>query len=187
APCRGRPLHRHVRRQAALHRDRQNLRASRQGRALDQGRQHHAFRSPRHQGAAMMEAQARPRMGEIVVLSRADLAVLMRFGDYVEAVADAFRLHAEGRAVLPPAMEIRGQDGAFHVKGARLGDYVAVKTNSNFPDNRKRGLPTIQGGILLFDAGGTLLAVTDSIEITIKRTGAATAVAARYLARPDAR
>ena len=126
-------------------------------------------------------------MNAIIVLSRADLAALMRFGDYVEAVADAFRLHAEGRAVLPPAMEIRAEGGAFHVKGARLGDYVAVKTNSNFPDNRKSGLPTIQGGILLFDAGGALLAVTDSIEITVKRTGAATAVAACYLARPDAR
>jgi alanine dehydrogenase len=135
----------------------------------------------------MMDAQGKPRTGEITVLSRADLAALMQFGDYVEAVADAFRQHAEGRAVLPPAMEIRADGGAFHVKGARLGDYVAVKTNSNFPDNRQRGLPTIQGGILLFDAGGTLLALIDSIEITIKRTGAATAVAARYLARSDSR
>jgi len=135
-----------------------------------------------------MEARTHSRtMGDITILSRADVAALMQFGDYVEAVAGAFRQHAQGRAVLPPAMEIGADGGAFHMKGARLGDYVAVKTNSNFPDNRKRGLPTIQGAILLFDAGGTLLALIDSIEITIKRTGAATAVAARYLARPDSR
>src|SRR5438270_3125473 len=135
----------------------------------------------------MLAAQARPLAvaNQITVLSRADVAALMTFGDYVDAVADAFRLHAQGRAVLPSAMEIRADDGAFHVKGARLGDYVAVKTNSNFPDNPRRGLPTIQGAILLFDAGGALLALMDSIEITIKRTGAATAVAARYLARPE--
>jgi len=126
-------------------------------------------------------------MSEITILRRADVAALIPFGDYVEAVADAFRLHTEGRSVLPPAMEIRAEGGAFHVKGARLGDYVAIKTNSNFPDNRKHGLPTIQGAILLFDAGGMLLALIDSIEITIKRTGAATTVAARYLARPDSR
>ena len=56
-----------------------------------------------------------------------------------------------------------------------------------FPDNRARhGLPTIQGAILLFDAStGSPVALLDSIEITFKRTGAATAVAARYLARPD--
>src|SRR5215212_1241528 len=137
----------------------------------------------------MTDAETRPLavMNEITVLSRADVAALMQFGDYVDAVAEAFRLHTEGRAVLPPAMEIRADGGAFHVKGARLGDHVAVKTNSNFPDNRRRGLPTIQGAILLFDAGGALLALIDSIEITIKRTGAATAVAARYLARPDSR
>src|SRR2546421_8183049 len=137
----------------------------------------------------MMSAQTRPltATGDIMVLSRTDVGALMQFGDYVDAVADAFRLHTEGRAVLPPAMEIRADAGAFHVKGARLGDYVAVKTNSNFTDNRRRGLPTIQGAILLFDAGGILLALIDSIEITIKRTGAATAVAARYLARPDSR
>jgi alanine dehydrogenase len=66
---------------------------------------------------------------------------------------------------------------------------VAIKTNANFPDNRaKHGLPTIQGALLLFDAGnGAPLALIDSIEITIKRTGAATAVAAQYLARSDAR
>jgi alanine dehydrogenase len=137
----------------------------------------------------MMDAGTQPRttVNDVTVLSRADLAALMRFGDYVEAVADAFRLHTQGHAVLPPAMEIRAEGGAFHVKGARLGDYVAVKTNSNFPENPKRLLPTIQGAILLFEAGGALLALIDSIEITIKRTGAATAVAARYLARPDSR
>jgi ornithine cyclodeaminase/alanine dehydrogenase-like protein (mu-crystallin family) len=64
-----------------------------------------------------------------------------------------------------------------------------VKVNSNFPDNRARyGLPTIQGAVLLADASnGRPLALLDSLEITLQRTGAATAVAARHLARPDAR
>jgi ornithine cyclodeaminase/alanine dehydrogenase len=52
----------------------------------------------------------------------------------------------------------------------------------------KFGLPNIMGTIVLFDAEkGTLLAIVDSIEPTIKRTGAGTAVAAKYLARPDSR
>src|SRR5947209_8836942 len=184
---RGGSLHHLVQWQATVHRNGQDARQRRQGRALDQVRQHHALRSPRHQGAAMMDARTQPRttVNDVTILSRADLSALMRFGDYVDAVADAFRLHAQGRAVLPPAMEIRADGGAFNVKGARLGDYVAVKTNSNFPENPKRGRPTIQGAILLFESGGALLALIDSIEITIKRTGAATAVAARYLARPD--
>jgi alanine dehydrogenase len=67
--------------------------------------------------------------------------------------------------------------------------YFAAKTNANFPGNRERfGLPTIQGIVLLFDAeNGVPLAVLDSIQITILRTGAATAVAAKRLARNDSR
>src|SRR5262249_21728990 len=61
--------------------------------------------------------------------------------------------------------------------------------NANFPQNIQRTrLPMIQGVIVLCDAkNGYPLAVMDSIEITIQRTGAATAVAAKYLARADSR
>jgi ornithine cyclodeaminase/alanine dehydrogenase-like protein (mu-crystallin family) len=63
-----------------------------------------------------------------------------------------------------------------------------VKTNANFPNNPAQGLPTIQGVLFLADADvGTPLAILDSMEITTLRTGAATAVAAKYLAREDVR
>lgn len=125
----------------------------------------------------------------LVVLSRHDLTALMPFGEYVEAVSDAFRMHAEGRSTLPSPMHIPADGGGFHVKAGSLPigpGYTAIKINSNFPSNRAtHGLPTIQGAILLFDTStGSPVALLDSIEITIKRTGAATAVAARYLARP---
>jgi alanine dehydrogenase len=131
-------------------------------------------------------------MSALLVLSRRDLQATMRFGDYVEAVAEAFHRHAEGRSSAPGPLHIPAEDGGFHVKAARLSlgaDYVAVKVNGNFPRNRARhGLPTIQGAVLLCDgANGTPLALLDSIEITLQRTGAATAVAARHLARLEAR
>jgi ornithine cyclodeaminase/alanine dehydrogenase-like protein (mu-crystallin family) len=102
-----------------------------------------------------------------------------------------FRRYAEGQAELSDVVHLNGQDGAFHIKAAGLGApqaRVAVKVNANFVHNPTRfGLPTIQGAILLCDARtGGLLAIMDSIEITINRTGAATALAARCLARPDA-
>ena len=66
-------------------------------------------------------------------------------------------------------------------------NYIVAKLNTNFPQNHTSfGLPTIQGVIVLYDAeNGRALAVLDSIEITIKRTAAATAVAAKYLARTN--
>lgn len=112
----------------------------------------------------------------------------MRPPDYLEAVETGFRAGAEGKAAAPPPMALAGEGGAFHAKGAslRLGRLrVALKLNGNFPDNAD-GLPTIQGALLLCDGGnGALLAVMDSIGVTLGRTAAATALAARFLARPD--
>ena len=66
--------------------------------------------------------------------------------------------------------------------------YAGVKCNGALWQNRERRLPYVHGGILLFDGEtGVPLAFVDSVEITIQRTAAATAVAARYLARRDSR
>ena len=110
---------------------------------------------------------------------------------YLAASEAAFRSYANGDASVPMPMHIPVQHGGFHVKGALVildRAYVAVKLNGNFPGNPQRnGLPTIQGAVLLCDAtDGALLAVIDSIEITSRRTAAASALAARYLAREDA-
>jgi alanine dehydrogenase len=127
---------------------------------------------------------------EFLILSQRDLREVMRFADYVEAVAEGFQLLAERRCESPVPTEIPVLHGTFHIKAGSLprgAGYVAVKINGNFPGNRARhGLPTIQGAVFLADASnGRPLALLDSTEITLQRTGAATAVAARYLARPD--
>jgi ornithine cyclodeaminase/alanine dehydrogenase-like protein (mu-crystallin family) len=127
-----------------------------------------------------------------VVLSRSDVVELLDLHDCVEAVEQAFRLHASGRTFGPGVLGIHATEGSFHIKAAGLTgdrDYFAAKTNANFPQNPRRfGLPTIQGAVLLADAStGELLAVMDSASVTALRTGAATAVAAKFLARPDAR
>jgi ornithine cyclodeaminase/alanine dehydrogenase-like protein (mu-crystallin family) len=87
-------------------------------------------------------------------------------------------------------MHIAVAEGGFHAKGALVvldRSYAGVKLNGNFPGNPQRnGLPTIQGVMLLCDgADGSLLAIIDSIEITLQRTAAASALAARHLARAD--
>ncbi len=130
------------------------------------------------------------RKGPTLLLSGRDVARLMDQRAWREAVALGFRAAAEGRAASPMPMAIEAANGAFHAKGARLAldrPYVAVKLNGNFPANpAERGLPTIQGAILLCDGeSGELLAIMDSIEVTLRRTAAASALAATFLARPD--
>lgn len=128
-----------------------------------------------------------------LILSSSDIGELMNLSDYRDAVENAFSLLASGRITGAGILDIPAKDGMFHVKGSGMpiGNdlYVAVKVNGNFPDNQRRfGLPTIQGAILLCDGiRGYPLALMDSTEITIHRTGAATALAARHLARRNAK
>ncbi len=127
---------------------------------------------------------------DTLILTRADVSRLMTQQDWIEAVETGFRAAAAGEAASPPPMEIGGIGGAFHAKGASLQatrPYVALKLNGNFPGNPSTsGLPTIQGAILLCDGeSGSLLAIMDSIEVTLRRTAATTALAARFLARPE--
>lgn len=129
--------------------------------------------------------------GELIVLDRQTVSSLMEPGEYVSVVEGAFRAHAEGRCLSPGGSHTDAPEGEFHVKTGGFLDPVprfAVKANGGFFANEERlGLPNIQGAILLFDArNGRPLALLDSIEITIRRTAAATAVAARALARGDA-
>ena len=117
---------------------------------------------------------------ETLILTRADIARLMRPADWLGAVETGFQAAVDERAESPPPMAIEGSGGTFHAKGAGMQldrHYVALKLNGNFPDNpRTTGLPTIQGAILLCDGEtGSVLAVMDSIEVTLRRTAAATA------------
>jgi ornithine cyclodeaminase/alanine dehydrogenase-like protein (mu-crystallin family) len=119
-----------------------------------------------------------------LVLTAADVAELLTFDDCIDAVERAFRAHGEEKLHPPGVVSAHVDRGAFHTKTASFGGYFAAKTNANFPSNAP--LPTIQGVVILFDeSNGSPLAVMDSIEITARRTAAATAVAAKYLARPQ--
>jgi len=127
-----------------------------------------------------------------LVLSRTDVFDLLSLPECIDAVERAFGLHAEGRTLGPGVLSVHASGGGFHIKAAMLevpAPYFAAKLNGNFSRNSERfAMPAIQGLIMLADArNGYPLAVMDSIEITILRTGAATAVAAKYLARPESK
>ncbi len=128
----------------------------------------------------------------MLLLSRSEIASLMDFPAYVQVVEEAFRVHAEGGSLEPALAHVNADDGEFHIKAGGLRgtpSYFAVKVNGGFFRNRERfGMPNIQGLIVLSRAdNGLPLAAMDSIEITVRRTGAAAAVAAKYLARPGSR
>jgi ornithine cyclodeaminase/alanine dehydrogenase len=127
-----------------------------------------------------------------LLLSRKDIASLVTLDDCIDAVESAFRDHAQGKSLGTGILHMDAPDGEFHIKAGGLHEpslYFALKANAGFFNNAERfGLPNIQGLILVYSAeNGYPLAVLDSLGITGKRTGAATAVAAKYLARPDSK
>jgi alanine dehydrogenase len=125
-----------------------------------------------------------------LLLRRSDIEGLLSPRDCMAAVENVFRLQGQGKIPAPGILGVKAPDGGLHVKAGLLpGDrnYLVAKLNANFPGNNAHfGLPTIQGLIAVFDAeNGVPLAILDSIDITLKRTAAASAVAAKYLARKD--
>jgi alanine dehydrogenase len=122
------------------------------------------------------------------ILTHSDVAALLTIDDCIAAVESVFRDYGEGRVAPPQSLGIHAANGTFHVKAA-VADVFAAKINANFPGNpRDHVLPTIQGLIIVMDIErGTPLGILDSTLITTLRTAAASAVAAKYLARKHAR
>ena len=125
-----------------------------------------------------------------LLLRRSDVEQLLSLRDCIDAVEEIFRLQGHGKVPAAAILGVKAPGGGLHVKAGLLPgqkDYIVAKLNTNFPNNRARsGLPTIQGVIVIYNAeNGCPLAILDSIDITIKRTAAASAVAAKHLAREN--
>jgi alanine dehydrogenase len=127
----------------------------------------------------------------VLVLSRAEVESLLDLDDLVEAVAGAMIDLSNGRASAPPriAAEVNGL-GLLGAMPAFLPSAGVLETKlvSVFPGNARLGIPTHQAAIVVFDGTtGTPVALMDGTAITERRTAAASALAARSLAREDAR
>ena len=128
---------------------------------------------------------------QLLYLSQADVeAVGVTMAQVIESLETAFREKGEGRVEMPPKPGIHpgGGDNFIHAMPAYIPalQSAGIKWVGGFPENAKRGLPYITGLLILNDVEtGLPLAVMDCVWITGKRTGAATAIAAKYLARPE--
>lgn len=130
--------------------------------------------------------------GEVLYLSCADVErVGLPTAEVIDAVEEAFREKGAGRTEMPPKPGIHTMPDAFihampaYIEGMRA---AGLKWVSGYPENKRRGLPYISGLIILNDPDtGIPMCVMDASWVTAKRTAAATAVAAKYLAVPEAR
>ncbi|HEV2053548.1 MAG TPA: ornithine cyclodeaminase, partial [Methylomirabilota bacterium] len=127
----------------------------------------------------------------MLVLTRADLERVLEPATVIIAVESAFREAAAGRApALPRAVLPMAKGGVFlgMISALPKAHALGAKLVSVVEGNRKRGLPTLHASYLLSDPEtGAPLAFMEAGFLTAIRTGAASAVAAKHLARSDSR
>lgn len=128
---------------------------------------------------------------KLLYLSKTDVAAVgLTMAEIIKSLEVTFHAKGEGRTEMPPKPAIHpgGGDNFMHAMPAYIPDLksAGVKWVSGFPENPKKNLPYISGLLILNDVEtGLPLSVMDCVWITAMRTGAATAVSARYLARPE--
>jgi ornithine cyclodeaminase len=123
------------------------------------------------------------------VVTATDIETVLDDASLIEALREAFR--GDCTAPLRHRHSVPTGDGgagAMLLKPAwRPGGPFVVKVVNIFPDNVRHGLPSVMGAVLLFDGDtGATLAAIDGGALTVRRTAAASALAADYLAREDA-
>jgi ornithine cyclodeaminase/alanine dehydrogenase-like protein (mu-crystallin family) len=129
---------------------------------------------------------------QILYLSQSDVTkVNLDMATVINLLESAFREKGIGKVEMPPKPGIHTLPDAFiHAMPAYIPSLhsAGIKWVSGYPDNQKRGLPYITGLLILNDdETGIPYAVMDCSWITAYRTGAASAVAAKYLARPESK
>ena len=129
---------------------------------------------------------------EILYLSRSDVeAVNLPMATIIKLLEEAFREKGHGKVEMPPKPGIHTMPDSFiHAMPAYIPSMrsAGIKWVSGYPANSRRGLPYISGLLILNDAEtGIPSAVMDCTWITAYRTGAATALSAKFLARPESR
>jgi len=128
---------------------------------------------------------------QLLYLSQADVvSVGVSMADIIDLLEIAFREKGEGRVEMPPKPGIHpgNEDNFIHAMPAYIPAMksAGLKWVSGFPENYKHNLPYITGLLILNDPEtGLPISVMDCVWITAMRTAAATAVAARRLARPN--
>src|ERR1700722_1137566 len=120
------------------------------------------------------------------ILSRGQIEKLLSIPDILEAIEQGFIAYSQGETEIPPVASLHFENppGDCHIKYgyAKKGKYYVVKIGSGFYGNPKKGLPSGNGLMLLFDkeTGSPLCLLQDEGYLTDIRTAAAGCIAAKY-------
>ena len=119
----------------------------------------------------------------MLLIQERDLRSRFTIGDFLDAAEEAFQIQAAGGFSLPDRLSYPQKNGIYNVMPCFTERYICNKLLTTYPINQERGLPTINGVVLLADAElGLPLAVIDGPYLTGIRTGAMGGISSKYLA-----
>jgi len=136
----------------------------------------------------MAEDSPSSGVSKTLLLGKRQVEELLDMDEVLEAVENAFRLKAQGKAIMPPKiyLELPEFNGDFRAMPAYIDGAAGMKWVSVYPDNQRYHLPAVMATIILCDPHTSYpLAIMDGTYITSMRTGAAGGIAVKYLARKD--
>jgi len=119
-----------------------------------------------------------------LLLDRKSVKTLMTMADVINVVEEAFKMCGEGKGKMPAKVYLSVEQGDFRAMPAALPGCAGMKWVNVHPRNPSLGLPSVMAVLIYNDPEtGYPLAIMDATEITAYRTGAAAAIASKYLAR----
>jgi alanine dehydrogenase len=123
-----------------------------------------------------------------MILDRKTVRSLLDMNEVIRNVEDAFRLWGQGKGSMPPKAYLTVDKGDFRAMPAALPGCAGMKWVNAHPNNRASNLPSVMAVIIFNDPEtGYPLAIMDATDITAFRTGAAAAIASKYLARKNSK
>jgi alanine dehydrogenase len=121
-----------------------------------------------------------------LLLDRNAVKTLIKMSDVIHVVEEAFKMCGQGKGKMPPKVYLAVEHGDFRAMPASLPGSAGMKWVNVHPQNPSRGLPSVMAILIYNDPEtGYPLAIMDATETTAYRTGAAAAIASKYLARRD--
>lgn len=124
----------------------------------------------------------------MLFLNGSDIMKAVSLEDVMQAVSDAYVLFDKGTCCTPNRAFYAHEGNSLIYMPCFSPDALITKILSFFPENRKKGKPTLDGVVLWTDPdSGEILSILDAKKITALRTGAAGGLAVKYLSAPDSR
>jgi alanine dehydrogenase len=135
------------------------------------------------------DSNSKDKTLKTILLSRDEIEKQLNMTEVMEAVENAFKLKAQGKAIMPCKiyLDLPQYNGDFRAMPAYIDGSAGMKWVSVYPDNRQYNMPAVMALIILSDPSNSYpLAIMDGTHITNMRTAAAGGVAVKYLARKNA-